>query len=107
MSAATESTQTDKSYLQEGIYDADSHIMEPVDWLEKHGIRWEGYRAAPDRLDRTRTRLNVVPWPDEVTGPARGPGFVRPLAKTAREMGIEILLQQQMTKIHREAPPSG
>jgi succinate dehydrogenase/fumarate reductase flavoprotein subunit len=42
-----------------------------------------------------------------VTGPARGPGFVRPLAKTAREMGIEILLQQQMTKIHREGPTSG
>jgi len=73
-------------------------------WLEKHGIKWEGYRPAPDRLDRERTRLNVVKWPNEVTGPARGPGFVRPLAKTAREMGIEILLQQQMTKIHRESP---
>ena len=54
-----------------------------------------------------RTRLNVVHWPNEVTGPARGPGFVRPLAKTAREMGVEILLQQQMTKIHRESPTSG
>jgi hypothetical protein len=32
---------------------------------------------------------------------------VRPLAKTAREMGVEILLQQQMTRIHREAPLSG
>jgi hypothetical protein len=76
-------------------------------WLEKHGIRWEGYRPAADRLDRQRTRLNVVHWPNEVTGPARGPGFVRPLAKTAREMGVEILLQQQMTKIHRESPTSG
>jgi hypothetical protein len=81
--------------------------LDLFDWLEKHGIRWEGYRAGPDRLDRARTRLNVVPWPNEVTGPARGPGFVRPLAKTAREMGIEILLQQQMTKIYREAPTSG
>ena len=81
--------------------------LDLFDWLEKHGIRWEGYRPAPDRLDRFRTRLNVVAWPNEVTGPARGPGFVRPLAKTAREMGIEILLQQQMTKIHREAPLSG
>jgi succinate dehydrogenase/fumarate reductase flavoprotein subunit len=76
-------------------------------WLEKHGIRWEGYRPNPDRLDRYRTRLNVVYWPNEVTGPARGPGFVRPLAKTAREMGVEILLQQQMTKIHRESPTAG
>ncbi len=81
--------------------------LDLFDWLEKHGVKWEGYRAAPDRLDRARTRLNVVPWPNEVTGPARGPGFVRPLAKTAREMGIEILLQQQMTKIHREGPASG
>ncbi len=81
--------------------------LDLLDWLEKHGIRWEGYRRAPDRLDRSRTRLNVVAWPNEVTGPARGPGFVRPLAKTAREMGVEILLHQQMTKIHREAPQSG
>jgi succinate dehydrogenase/fumarate reductase flavoprotein subunit len=81
--------------------------LDLFDWLEKHGIKWEGYRAAPDRLDRARTRLNVVKWPNEVTGPARGPGFVRPLAKTAREMGIEILLQQQMTKIHREGANSG
>jgi len=69
--------------------------LDLFDWLEKHGIRWEGYRGNPDRLDRARTRLNVVPWPNEVTGPARGPGFVRPLAKTAREMGIEILLQRE------------
>ena len=81
--------------------------LDLFDWLEKHGIKWEGYRPAPDRLDRARTRLNVVPWPNEVTGPARGSGFVRPLAKTAREMGVEILLQQQMTKIHRESPMSG
>jgi hypothetical protein len=81
--------------------------LDLFDWLEKHGIRWEGYRPEPDRLDRSRTRLNVVHWPNEVTGPARGPGFVRPLAKTAREMGVEILLQQQMTNIHRESPTSG
>ena len=81
--------------------------LDLFDWLEKHGIRWQGYRAAPDRLDRSRTRLNVVAWPNEVTGPARGPGFVRPLARTAREMGVEILLRQQMTKIYRENPASG
>jgi FAD binding domain len=81
--------------------------LDLFEWLEKHGIRWEGYRPRVDRLDRARTRLNVVPWPNEVTGPARGPGFVRPLAMTAREMGIEILIQQQMTKIHREGPLSG
>lgn len=81
--------------------------LDLFDWLEKHGIQWEGYRPQPDRLDRARTRLNVVKWPNEVTGPAPGPGFVRPLAKTARAMGVEILLQQQMTKIHREAPLSG
>jgi len=81
--------------------------LDLFDWLEKHGIKWEGYRPAPDRLDRARTRLNVVPWPNEVTNGGRGSGFVRPLAKTAREMGVEILLQHQMTKIHREQPFAG
>jgi hypothetical protein len=81
--------------------------LELFDWLEKNGIQWEAYRGAPDRLDRNRTRLNVVRWPNEPTTPARGSGFVRPLEKTARRMGIDILLQQQMTKIHRESPLGG
>src|SRR5258707_497197 len=81
--------------------------LELFDWLEQQGIQWEAYRGAPDRLDRNRTRLNVVRWPNEPTTPARGSGFVRPLEKTARRMGIEILLQQQMTKIHRESPLNG
>jgi succinate dehydrogenase/fumarate reductase flavoprotein subunit len=81
--------------------------LDLFDWLEKHGIRWDSYRPAPDRLDRARTRLNVVPWPNEITNPARGSGFVRPLAKTARQMGVEILLQHQMTKIHRESLLAG
>jgi hypothetical protein len=81
--------------------------LELFDWLERHGVKWEGYRPAPDRLDRARTRLNAVPWPNEVTNPGRGSGFVRPLAKTARQMGVEILLQHQMTRIHREAPFAG
>ncbi len=81
--------------------------LELFDWLEKHGIKWDSYRGAPDRLDRNRTRLNVVRWPNEPTTPARGSGFVRPLEKTARQMGVEILLQQQMTKIHRENPLAG
>src|SRR3982074_1106132 len=75
--------------------------------LAMRGVKWDAYRPAPDRLDRARTRLNVVPWPNEVTNPGRGSGFVRPLAKTARQMGVEILLQHQMTKIHREAPFAG
>ncbi|HEY6255523.1 MAG TPA: FAD-dependent oxidoreductase [Xanthobacteraceae bacterium] len=81
--------------------------LDLFDWLEQHGIRWDAYRGAPDRLDRSRTRLNVVPWPNEVTNPSRGSGFVRPLAKTAREMGVEILLQHRMTKIHRDGELSG
>jgi succinate dehydrogenase/fumarate reductase flavoprotein subunit len=81
--------------------------LDLFDWLEQHGIKWEGYRGGPDRLDRHRTRLNVVRWPNEPTTPARGSGFVRPLEKTARAMGIEILLQHQMTRIHREGALSG
>ena len=26
--------------------------LELFDWLEKHGVKWESYRAVPDRLDR-------------------------------------------------------
>jgi FAD binding domain len=81
--------------------------LDLFDWLEKHGIKWEGYRRAPDRLDRARTRLNVVAWPNEVTNNGRGSGFVRPLAKTAREMGIDIMLKHRMTTIHREQPLAG
>jgi urocanate reductase len=82
--------------------------LDLFEWLEKHGIVWDAYRGAPDRLDRGgRTRLNVVPWPNEVTSAARGSGFVRPLARTARQMGIEILLQHRMTKIHRERELAG
>jgi succinate dehydrogenase/fumarate reductase flavoprotein subunit len=69
--------------------------LDLFEWLEKHGIRWEGYRPQPDRLDRSRTRLNVTYWPNEVTGRRAGPGFVRPLAKTAREMGVDILLSSR------------
>src|SRR5258705_40942 len=39
--------------------------------------------------------------------PSRGTVIVRPLEKIARQMGIEILLQQQMTKIHRESQLAG
>src|SRR6185436_17691879 len=56
---------------------------------------------------RSRTRLNCFAWPKEVTNPMRGSGFVRPLAQTARQMGVDILLRQRMTTIHREQPFSG
>ncbi|MEA2907470.1 MAG: hypothetical protein QOI12_4857 [Alphaproteobacteria bacterium] len=81
--------------------------LDLFEWLGRHGIKWEGYRKEADRLDRSRTRLNVVPWPNEVTNGGRGSGFVRPLANTAREMGVEILLKHRMTSIHREQHLSG
>jgi urocanate reductase len=81
--------------------------LDLFEWLGKHGIKWEGYRPNPDRLDRARTRLNVVPWPNEVTNGGRGSGVVRPLAETARRMGVEILLKHRMTTIHREQPLAG
>jgi hypothetical protein len=83
------------------------HNLELFEWLEKHGVKWEGYRPRPDRLDRHRTRLNCFAWPNEVTNGGRGSGFVRPLAQTARAMGVEILLRHRMTKIHREQSLSG
>src|SRR5215467_10293617 len=47
------------------------------------------------------------PGPTSLPTRAADRGFVRPLAQTARQMGIEILLQQQMTKIHCEEPVAG
>jgi predicted oxidoreductase len=66
--------------------------LDLFNWLEKHGVKWEAYRPKPDRLDRSRTRLNCFAWPKETTNPMRGSGFVRPLAQTARNMGVDILL---------------
>ena len=62
--------------------------LELFDWLEKHGIKWEGYRGAPDRLDRAphAAERGAVAERGRPT-PARGSGFVRPLAKTARADG--------------------
>ena len=63
-------------------------------------------RRRTGSTDRAHGSMSCA-GPNEPTTPARGSGFVRPLAKTAREMGIEILLQRQMTKIHREGRVSG
>ena len=81
--------------------------LDMFDWLEKHGVKWDKYRPKPDRLDRSRTRLNCLPWPNEVTNGGGGSGFVRPLAQTARQMGVDILLRHRMTTIHREQQFSG
>jgi succinate dehydrogenase/fumarate reductase flavoprotein subunit len=81
--------------------------LEMFDWLEKHGVKWDKYRPKPDRLDRSRTRLNCLPWPNEVTNGGGGSGFVRPLEQTARQMGVDILLRHRMTAIHREQQFSG
>src|SRR5262245_10711079 len=81
--------------------------LDLFDWLGKHGIKWEGYRPNPDRHDRSRSRLHVGPRPGGGTHGGRGPGFVPPLAQTARPMGVEILLKHRMTTIHREQPLAG
>jgi succinate dehydrogenase/fumarate reductase flavoprotein subunit len=81
--------------------------LDLFDWLEKHGVKWEAYRPKPDRLDRHRTRLNCTAWPGEATSPSRGSGYVRPLAQTARTMGVDILLKHRMTAIHREQRLAG
>lgn len=44
MSTEVQGNAEDKSYLNGDIYDADAHVMEPLDWLEKH--------ADPSILDR-------------------------------------------------------
>jgi len=62
--------------------------LDLFDWLEKHGIKGNGYRAGPDRLDRARTRLKRRAVAQRSDGPgARPPVSVGARSpKTAREM---------------------
>ena len=81
--------------------------LDLFEWLEKHGVKWEGYRggAGPARPRPHPAQRRAVAERSDKPRPRSG--FVRPLAATARKMGVDILLQHRMTKIHREQPLSG
>jgi succinate dehydrogenase/fumarate reductase flavoprotein subunit len=85
--------------------------IETFDFLTENGVDWESLEGrSPDRNDSVPRRPTPRQWPieSEVIVPAqKGSGLMRPLAKSAREKGVVILLQHKMTSFVREQPTSG
>jgi len=79
------------------------------DFLVKNGVVWDRL-VPPDRMDSVQRRNSPREWPNpkEVISPgARGSGVMRPLQVSARQKGVQILLNHRMTTIYRESPNSG
>src|SRR5262249_33520360 len=89
---------------------ADWHVGH-YNWLLKQGVKYETgmQQSAASTVPR---QFRTVEWniPAELIAPHRnrnGSGLVRPLARSARDKGVEIILNTRMTKIIREQPLSG
>ena len=79
------------------------------DFLTENGVDWLPL-GSPSRLDSVPRRPAPRQWPiaSEVIVPSqRGSGLMRPLEKSARAKGVEILLSHRMTAFVRESPTSG
>ena len=85
--------------------------IETFDFLTDNGVDWQSLEGrSPDRLDSVPRRPMPRQWPieSEVIIPAQlGSGLMRPLEKSAREKGVEILLQHKLTSFIREQPAAG
>lgn len=70
------------------------------------GVKWQPL-GTKDRLDSVQRRAFSLEWPDPdgVIVPGKGgSGCVRPVEASAREKGVEFLLQHKMTQVHRQEP---
>ena len=79
------------------------------DFLTENGVDWLPLGRA-SRLDSVPRRPSPRQWPiaSEVIVPTqRGSGLMRPLERSARAKGVEILLSHRMTSFVREGPTSG
>ena len=79
------------------------------DFLSENGVKWMP-PGRPSRNDSVFRRPAPEQWPiaSEVIVPEnRGAGLMRPLEKSARAKGVEILLQHRMQTFVREHPTSG
>ena len=79
------------------------------DFLTENGVDWLPL-GSPSRLDSVPRRPSPRQWPiaSEVIVPTqRGSGLMRPLERSARAKGVEILLSHRMTSFVREGPTSG
>ncbi len=87
---------------------ADENVA-TYNFLIDNGVSF-GSIWGPVTADRTSRRPVTRIWPnpeEEVRRGAAGSGLIRPLERSAREKGVQILLRQRMTKIHREEQYSG
>lgn len=79
------------------------------DFLTENGVEWMP-PGRPSRNDSVFRRPAPRQWPvaSEVIVPTqRGSGLMRPLEKSARAKGVEIILQHRMTSFVREEPTAG
>lgn len=84
---------------------ADNNLA-AFDFLEENGLTWFEL-APPSQIESVARRATPPEWPvrEEVVAHdqnRRGSGIVRTLEKSAREKGVEFLLEHRMNKLHRE-----
>ncbi len=82
------------------------------EFLLENGVQFQDHLVGPGAASTVRRQQRTVQWPiasERVTHhPTRvGSGLVRALEKSAREKGVEILLEHRMKGIVRESPDSG
>lgn len=83
--------------------------VETYDFLTENGVVFDEV-TGPSRLDTVPGRPRARQWrnPAEVVVQSQnGSGLMRPLERSARAKGVDILLQHKMTSILRESPNSG
>jgi succinate dehydrogenase/fumarate reductase flavoprotein subunit len=83
------------------------------DFLSENGVKWLRV-GVPHGILSVARQVVAAPWPNRNETPMRstrpnngGAGVIRSLERSARQKGVEFLLQHRMTKIHRENPTSG
>jgi succinate dehydrogenase/fumarate reductase flavoprotein subunit len=91
------------------------NAVDTFNFLVRNGVefsRASGTRGPGD--PRSMRNCSTKAWPivsERIVEPSGGHGWgsglIRPLEKTARAKGAEILLFHRMTQIHRETPTSG
>ena len=88
------------------------HNVEALEFLLANGVEFTDVR--PHRVPAegvvTFRRQTAIPWSQdlkETINNTAGSGLMRPLERSARGKGVEILLKHQMTRIIREEPSAG
>jgi hypothetical protein len=88
------------------------HNVEVFDFLVMNGVKFTDTKPAVMNAEGNLTarRHPTQRWSDnikETINGSAGSGIARALEKSARDKGVEILLQHRMTRIVRESPTSG